>query len=161
VAPHAPGLFAAATPVAASSREQPIPVGQPGQFADYRITVDRVVPEADEEVAALVPLAEPEAGNQFTLATVTITYLGPGVGDAYLRLGFYAVAASGTEYGFVVNDCGELPQGLNDPRDLFTGGTVTHDLCWEVPVAEADDLVMQVSSSQFPDAAPAWFALDG
>jgi hypothetical protein len=122
--------------------------------------VTGVVPQADAYVAEANPVTSPPAeGSQFTLATVAITYTGPEIGSPYVQLGFYAVAASGTEYGFVNNGCGQLPASLDTARDVFPGGTVTHDICWQVPIADAGDLVLRVDPYGAGDVASVWFAL--
>jgi hypothetical protein len=150
-----------ATPVDGSTtRETPIPIGEAGQIGDFTLTVTGVIPQADAWVAEANPFAAPPTeGNQFTVASVTMTFTGSGIGIPYVQMGFYAVAASGIEYGHVTSGCGELPTGLDSARDVFPGGTVTYDICWQIPVADAGSLVLRVDSSD-ADVTPSWFALE-
>jgi hypothetical protein len=158
--PPAGTPVAAGTPIAATTRDAPIPIGEAAQVGNFGITVTGVIPQADAWVAEVSPFAAPPAeGQQFTVATVTIAYIGPDIGIPYVQLGFYAVAANGTEYSFVTSGCGELPTGLDTARDVFPGGTVTHDICWQVPVTEAGDLVLRVDPFGAGDAMPVWCAL--
>ncbi len=81
----------------------------------------------------------PVAGRQFFIARVPATYL--GAGSALFYGGFRLDAVGPSAVSYSLSDCGVIPDAIQDP-DVFTGGTITGNVCWSVVVADAAGLVM-------------------
>jgi hypothetical protein len=162
------GLLAGAFPGAAiagsdgdgASRDRPIPLGETGQLDDYDLTVISVTPDADEVVAAENQFNEaPAEGNQFFIARVEVTYTGSETGNPGFDLNLQAVGASNTGYTTFEDSCGTIPDGGYGVGELFEGGTVEYNACWQVASEDAESLVMYVEPLFSFDAEPVWFAL--
>lgn len=83
----------------------------------------------------------PQPGDQFFIARVSATYTGPGSSrfDGSFRL--RAVGASAVSYSTFNNSCGVIPDKLPDP-EVFTGGTIEGNVCWEIRASDASSMVM-------------------
>ena len=83
----------------------------------------------------------PKAGEQFFIARVTATYIGSGSDtfDGTFRL--RAVGASAVSYATFENSCGVIPDRISD-AEVFTGGTITGNVCWAVRSSDATSLVL-------------------
>ncbi len=148
--------------VAASSRDNPIPVGSTGRVGDFEITVTEIVPFADEFILTENEFNEqPAAGNQFFMANLTITNVGTEVTLPWLDLSFQAVGDSSTGYNEFDNTCGVIPDSSLNSGDVFPGGTVSFNVCWQIKSADADSLVMYVDPLiSFDESDRSWFSLD-
>jgi hypothetical protein len=127
----------------AGTRENPLPIGTPARLAGtWIVTVVSVTPDATEEVLAENQFnSPPEAGSQFFMARIRATYAGDGSArfDGGFRLRTLgATAVVWTTFG---NSCGVIPDSLPDP-EVFYGGTIEGNLCWEIPGADAGSLRM-------------------
>lgn len=147
--------------VTESSRNEPIPFGGTGQVGSFQITVDAVEPLADELVEAENEFNEPPAaGNQVFMITVTVTNVGSEATAPWLDLNFQAVGDAGVGYTEFDNSCGVIPSGGMNVGDVFPGGTVTFNVCWQIASDDADSLVMYVDPLfSFDDSERAWFSL--
>jgi hypothetical protein len=140
------------------SRDAPIPVGQTGHVGTFLVQVNEVMPVVDDEVVAYYEFNEPPAtGNQYFMANVTVTHVGTTVlwGIAY-DVWFKAIGEANKEYE---DGCSkEIPNAARSVGDVFPGGTVTYNVCWEVSSADAGSLVM--FAHPLGDTADrAWFSL--
>jgi hypothetical protein len=151
----------AATPEVASSQDAPLPVGATGVVGSLQVTVTAVTLDAGSEIMAAYPYNDPPAsGNQFVMVTVTVTNTGSTPVTPWMALSFQALADSGTSYNEYDNGCGIIPNAAMNSGDLFAGGTATFNVCWQVPSADAESLVMFVDPLTTPDdSARAWFSL--
>jgi hypothetical protein len=108
------------------------------------------------EVAAFEPdaggvvLAEnsgnlpPAEGRQFAMATLEVTYLGPEEPvTLFSQLEFAAVDDSNVAYDFE-NSCGIIPGKIDDYGDIYTGGTISGNVCWEVRSDSVDSLLLTI-----------------
>jgi hypothetical protein len=57
------------------------------------------------------------------------------------------------------NSCGWVPGNQASASELFPGGTVDYNICWQIASADAGSLVMLVESFSAQDPEPTWFAL--
>jgi hypothetical protein len=148
--------------VTGSSRTEPIPFGETGAVGDLHVTVDAVEPLADELIAAANEFNEPpETGNQFFMAAVTVTNAGLEVASPWMDLNFQAVGDASVGYTEFDNSCGVVPDGGTSIADVFPGGTVTFNVCWQIASDDAGSLVMYIDPLfSFDDSERAWFALD-
>ena len=150
-------------------RECPLPFGMPveikfrGDRKDHwEITVIRSNPNATQTVLTHNRYNDPpKGGNRFFMATIRVKYLGPGSArfgglDRLDGLGVGSVVYDGDR-----NECGRfpvIPNEFTDP-ELFTGGTIEGNVCWEIASSDADSLVMIVDSKSYSNDDRAWFAL--
>ena len=123
--------------------------------------VNSVTPDATQQVLDANEFNDPPApGDQFFMVSITATYTGSGSADAGDVIDeLDAVGASNVSYTQgLENNCGVLPDpdfllaysGVN----VFTGGSVTGNICWSVQSSDAASLEMY--NNQTP---PVWFAL--
>ncbi len=114
------------------------------------ISVVSYTPDATTAVLAENMFNDPPAaGNVFSITRVTALHAGASparFGGSYrLR----AVGSSNVAYSTFDNSCGVIPDDLSDP-DVFPGGSITGNVCWEVPTGDAATLVM-FDAGQYAD----------
>ena len=119
-----------------------MPRGAAAQNEDWLITVVATEPNATDRVMAENQFNErPAAGNQFYIARVRATYTGDQSesfnGDFRLR----SVGAAAVEYRTFEESCGVIPDPISD-AEVFPGGTVEGNVCWQIRSSDADSLVM-------------------
>jgi len=142
------------------TRENPIPRGRLAMLYDnWEVRVVRVIPDAtrlvlDENLFN----RPPERGKQFFIATVEATYHGPGSSrfDGSFRL--RAVGPSGVSYSTFNDSCGVIPDKLPDP-EVFTGGTIRGNVCWQVTSDDARALLMYDDPFTFDPVLRLYFRL--
>jgi hypothetical protein len=142
-----PATAQQATP--ASSDQDPLAIGTPGQIGDYEITVLSVVPNAADLVLAYNEFnPDPAPGTLFFLARIQVTYVGESSGSPWLELALTAVGNNPDEpYAEFENSCGDIPEsGSVVSTELFPGGTIEYNVCWAIDQADAGSLRMEVSS---------------
>ncbi|MCY4085962.1 MAG: hypothetical protein OXG37_03525 [Actinomycetia bacterium] len=98
----------------------------------------------------------PEAGRQFFIANITATYTGPG-SDSFWDARLEAVGPSAVAYTSFRDSCGVIPDDF-DLSTVFTGGTVTGNICWSVRATDAASLVM-FDDDAFDEQNRVWFKL--
>jgi hypothetical protein len=147
-----------------SSRTDPAPIGAAVEVAGWSIVVNSVIPDGTEAVRAESDFNDPPAdGNQFFLINLTATYVGNGEDDSttlFFSLDFGAVGASNVAYDPFEDNCGfaTLPDPLDQNAEVFEGGSVTGNICWEVDEDDADALLLFADES-FTSGDRAWFGL--
>ena len=136
-------------PPPGSSRDRPIPFGTPATGQNWQVTVLGITPDATAAVLAENQFNDPPAlGTQFYIATVRVTYIGPGSQSILAALDFGAVGGSAVAYTTFGNSCGVIPSDLPQSTELFTGGTVEGNVCWQVRNQDAADLVAYVEAGR-------------
>ena len=82
----------------------------------------------------------PQEGNQFYMATVRAKYLGDGSASfASLTTPLKAVGQSAVIY---TDSCGVIPNDLFFAPEVFTGGEISGNVCWEIASTDAESLEM-------------------
>lgn len=143
-----------------STRKEPLPIGTPGVVGDYVVSVVDVIPDASGEIAAENQFNDaPASGKQFYMVTASVTYTGDESGTPWIDLDFRSVGDSGVGYTTFDNDCGVVPNGAMNLSDIFPGGSVEFNVCWEVDIADVDSLQMYIEPLFAFDVEPMWFAL--
>ena len=128
------------TAVPGTTRDNPVPIGTAVDMPNgWRIAVLSVTPNAnkliDEHNYFYTP---PDEGHQYFVARLSIVR----IGDSTKRLDrdFDAVGGSNVAY-----DTGckyeSVPDALRS-REVFPGGSVTGNVCWQVRVGDVGSLVM-------------------
>jgi hypothetical protein len=125
------------------TRENPHPFGAAVVLADgWRMRVESITPDATAAVLAENMFNDPpQAGHQFFIARVSATYTGAGSEsfDGSYRL--RAVGSAAVSYSTFQDSCGVIPDEVPS-ADVFTGGTVTGNICWQVRSSDATSLLM-------------------
>jgi hypothetical protein len=152
-------------PQPGETRDNPIPLGTTTRIVSdegtpWSLTVNAVFPDATAQVLAANMFNDPpKPGYQFFMFTLTLTYLGSGSEKpASVLTWLKAVGASNVAYQQGLEDsCGVLPEPDLDPfREIFSGGSVTGNECFQVRSSDADSLVLYYAP---PGQKPVWFAL--
>lgn len=140
------------------SRENPVPRSSQGDLGnEWTLTVIQVISNANSLVQRENMFNDPpKAGNQFFMVRISATYSGPG-SESFSRGSLELVGASQIAYRNFEQSCGVIPDPLSS-RAVFTGGTLTGNLCWEVVRSDVDTLVMYYNRS-FPRLQQTFFAL--
>jgi hypothetical protein len=156
--------FVTATFVPPGDRLNPYPIGTAATLTQgWRLKVNSAIINADAEVEAVTdpdsgfPLnSPPPAGAQYTLASVSMTYLGGGTRSlpGYLDYGVLTVGSSNAGYNLF--GCQPPPLDLgSDFTPVSSGQTVTGNLCFEIASNDAGTLLLNAEG--IPGAV--WFAL--
>lgn len=143
-----------------NSRENPIPIGEAGQVGDWTITVRRVRPDATNAVLAENRFNDPPLdGRRFFMIRVSLTYGGVDSKVPWADLSLEAVGASNVAYTTDDPGCGVIPDNLNDVNEVFSGGTIEGNICFQIDQTDVDSLVLYVEPSFSLDDDRVWFAL--
>jgi hypothetical protein len=155
--------FVTASIVPPGDRLNPYPLGKAATLqSGWQLKVNSATINADSQVEAVTdqyggyPNPPPPAGAQYTLVNVSMTYAGAGSRSlpGYLQ-SVQAVGAGNV--GYNVYGCRPPPLDLNsDFTPVFSGQTVTGNLCFEIASKDAASLLLQ---GRGVDGLPGWFAL--
>lgn len=142
------------------TRENPIPMGTAAALEDgWTMRVAGTIPDATAAVLARNMFNDPpKPGFQFFIVRVEATYTGTGSKrfDASYRL--RSVGGSAVSYSTFENSCGVIPDEISD-AEVFTGGTIAGNECWEVRTSDVGSLVMYDGPFLGNDANRKFFAL--
>lgn len=128
------------------TRENPFAIGSTVANDDWQVTVNSVTLDATDAVMAENQFNQaPDAGSEYILVNLTMTYIGEDSGmPALVRVGFV------TADGVTVNGYDSLavaPDELNTTTTLYNGGAVTGNLSFAVPSAAVQDGVISIQLS--------------
>jgi glucose/arabinose dehydrogenase len=138
------------------SPEDPVPLRTGAPVGDgWNITVLSVKPDAAAEITANHVNGPPPAGKQFFMVTLEATYTGDDRAVAIADLRFNATDPTHATYSESEHGCGQIPASLPG-KDLASGEKVRGNVCWTVPSATADSLVMVVDN---PEDGRVFFSL--
>ncbi len=122
--------------------EDPVPPGVWAGVGDVEVVVLAVDVEATDAVLAENEFNDPPAeGSRFVVWSVAVANAGE---EATLSLGevlFSVVGPSAVAYDIYAG-CGVVPDELDVFRDVFPGGSLEGNICWEVSDDDADALVL-------------------
>ncbi len=108
----------------------------------WTISVVSYTPDATTAVLAENMFNDPPAaGNVFSITRVTALKGGASPGSFGGSYRLRAVGSSNVSYSTFDNWCGVIPGPLSS-TDVFPGGSITGNVCWEVPTGDAATLVM-------------------
>jgi hypothetical protein len=144
-------------------RHNPIPLGQSKAVGNWTIRVRSMTPDATSLVMAENSFNDPPARqNQFVLIRLDARLSGNVAEstnfwtDVSLKvLGPKALAYSQSEA-----DCGVIPDDIFNAPEVFPGGVIQGNACWEMRQVEADSLLLIVEPGfGSADDEPIFFAL--
>jgi hypothetical protein len=126
------------------TRKDPIPRGQWAIIGDYEVEVVGYKRNATEDVLAENMFNDPpKEGQQFTLVTLRVKYIGDEIGSLS-QLDVKAVGKSNVAYD--QGDCGVIPNVYYDVSDIFPDGEVKANWCFAVNSSDAKSLLIYISS---------------
>ena len=112
---------------------------------DWKVKVLGVTPDGTAGVLSENQFNDPpEAGEQFYLVNVSVSYVGRDSATALAELTFSAVDSGNTQIR--EGGCGVVPDPFDSFTEVFAGGSLTGNLCFAVPSATAGSLVMYVDA---------------
>lgn len=140
------------------SRGDPIPIGRVVSIADWDIAVLAVTQDATDIVLDENQFnAPPAVGHQYVLALIQATYRGDSSDSLLWAVDMSVVGDSAV----VVSDqcVAVVPNELDTFAEVFTGGTLEGNLCWEIRSSDASDLVLIIEESFSFDGKKAFLQL--
>ena len=147
------------------SRENPVPMGDPFEITTddptnaWEIAVVGTTPDSWSAIQAENQFNDPpESGHQFYMVRLRVRYLGPDSNSARSEVSFKALGEMGVVYSTFDPGCGVIPDELDSYTELFTGGQIEGNECWQVASQDVDSLVMIVDFGRF-GGERAWFSL--
>ena len=152
-------------------RANPIPLGETGVLQagpedHWEITVLNVVVDASDmaNYTFVGPLKNaPPTPSQLYLVSVRVTYLGEASQYSDVSKRITAWGNEERRYSPTFDRCGIITDPFPKYVDLSDGVTLEGNICWEIAVEDADDLVMSFEPDlwelMFGTTRPMWFAL--
>jgi hypothetical protein len=135
----------------------------------WQIKVNSAILNADAQVEAVIDPSTgqpanppPPAGSQYTLVTVTLTYLRRGSHRlaSYVANTIIAMAAGKGSHLYRGDDgCEPPPLNLRSVAYINSGQTVTGNICYEIASHDAGTLLMQGGYTIPIPQQSVWFAL--
>lgn len=124
------------------TRSDPLPPNAVVTTGDgWRYRILDVVLNADSIVAAENQFNDPPmAGNRFVMVRIQATRTGEE-SEAFFGSRLSLVGESNVEYQDFNNSCGVVPDEF-DARDVFMGGRVRGNVCWQVKQTDIPSLLM-------------------
>lgn len=145
---------------ATGTRDNPFPLGSRVELGDgWSVTVNEVQPNARKAIQEENQFNDPPAsGQRFFLINITATYNGEDAAsfDGSYRL--RAVGGTNVSYSTFENGCGVVPEELTD-TEVFSGGTISGNICWDIAAEDSRDLVMYDDPFSFEDRERIFLAL--
>lgn len=136
----------------AGTRGNPYPIGSVIESDDWRVVVNSVTFAATDAVASANQFNEPPAeGSEYMLVNYSTTYLGDdpdGQMPAFVTVE-YVTTDSTTVNSF--DNSVVAPEAIDTTSTLYTDGTATGNIAFEVPTATADQGVLAVSPGMLGD----------
>jgi len=134
---------------AAGTMDDPVPAGTWARVGAVDVVVLANEPDATELVLAENEFnTAPEPGNRFVMWRVAVANAGEQTTPLLAEVSFAVAGPSTVVYNTSAN-CGVIPDQLDEFRDVFPGGTVEGNLCWEVADEDAESLVLLVDEFAF------------
>lgn len=128
------------------TREKPIPLGEPGTTDDgLTLWVMDVIEDAEQIILAENPFNDAApGGHQFVIVKIRVKN-DTSETQRYSSYGLKVVGQSNVEYDG--GDCGVIPDTFESSRNMFGGGELTGNVCFNVESSDVDSLVMYDSNA--------------
>lgn len=141
-------------------RANPVPFATARALGDgWTLTAVSTIPNATSQVLAENQFNDPPAvGHQFFIARVTAAFTGAGSDNFDGTYRLRAVGASDVSYSTFEQSCGVIPDEISN-REVFSGGTITGNVCWDIVSSDAGSLVMYDDSFAYHQPPRIYFAL--
>lgn len=124
-------------------RENPVQLRTPADAGGgWTVRVLGVEPDATELVLAENQFNDrPQSGRQFFVIRISATFAGPGSATLPGSVSFKAVGDSAVAYDSFQDRCGVVPDELPS-AEVFEGGTVAGNICFQVLAEDVTSLVL-------------------
>lgn len=130
-------------PSGLGSKSNPIPIGATVRIGDWDFKIVSSVSDARQVVFAHNMFNDPpKSGHQFFMIKIQATYIGSTSDRLMWSFGFNLVGDSGVAYSRAQNSCGVIPDEISEAGEVFTDGTVSGNICWEVQTNDINSLIM-------------------
>lgn len=124
----------------AGSRDNPLPLGETVEHADWSVTINSFTSNADEEVAAANQFNDPAPeGSTYALINADATYHGGESEMVMIGVSVDYVTASGETIDSA-DSMATAPDALDISAELFEGGTESGNIVLAVP-EDAEGLI--------------------
>jgi len=146
------------------SRNDPVPAGHSLTTPEgWQIQILGFTADATQEVLNENQFNDPpKAGHKFSIVRVRMTNATAGnPGDPDAGYALRMVGSANVGYSTFENSCGVIPDDIdNQSGDVFPGGSVEGNVCYEVELGEQD---FQIYTAFFiaDDADVRWFDVGG
>ena len=132
--------------LAGKSRNTPIPFGETGVTDDgLTLSVIDVIENAEQMILEENQFNDPPPdGHQFILVKVRVKN-DTSETQRYSSSGLKVVGQSNVEYDG--HGCGVVPDAFDSSRNMFEGGELTGNICFNVESSDVDSLVMYDSNA--------------
>lgn len=138
---------------AEGTRENPYPIGSVIENDEWRVVVNSVTLAATDAVIAANTFNEPPVtGNEYIIVNYSATYLGAdaeGAMPAFVAVEY--VTADGTTVNTFDNFVVPPDPSFDGTSALYTDGTATGNIVFDVPSASAGQGVLAVQPGLFSD----------
>lgn len=136
----------------AGTRENPYPIGSVIESDDWRVVVNSVTLDATDAVVSANDFNDPPAeGSQYMLVNYSTTYLGDDPnGQIPASVSVEYVTAENTTVNSFDNSV-VAPEDIDTISTLYTDGTATGNIVFEVPTGTAGQGVLAVSPGMLGD----------
>ena len=129
------------------SRTAPVPMGEAAEVGPWSVRVVETTPNATEDVLAANPFNDPPAdGRQFFIARLEATRVGDGSGSFWAEMTIEALDDADVVYDYQA-DCGVVPDEITSAGEVFQGGVIEGNVCWEVRSDLVDSLLILLEES--------------
>jgi hypothetical protein len=127
------------------SRAHPYPIRSVVKLPDgkgWKFRVNKSIPNANALVHAENMFNDPpRRGRQYFIINVTMTYTGKGSSSPFDAGSFDSVGRSNVSYDYS-DDCGVTPKELDSYRKVFSGGSVSGNICFSVRRTDVSSLLL-------------------
>lgn len=145
------------------SRESPVPFGDGLVTPEgWEIKLTGFIPNATQMVLDENQFNDPpQAGHRFTIVRLRMTNVSAGnPGDPDAGYAIRMVGSASVGYSTFGNSCGVIPDDIdNKSSDVFPGGSVEGNLCWETQEGE-HSFVLYTEFFLNEDEDVRWFDVD-
>lgn len=126
------------------TRENPGELGSVISGEEWDVTVDSFDRDMTEEVLAENQFNdEPDDGNTYAVAEVTVTYTGDDSGDPWMDLDFVYVTENGNTTAYYDTDAIGPEPDIMDIGEMYEGASNTGNVLFEIP--EDDSGLLRVT----------------
>jgi hypothetical protein len=148
---------------ASGTRESPIPLGQRATVGGWGVVVRSVrIASYDEMLEENMFNDPPIEGRSFVLLDVSLSNKTETEDSVFGVLDFGVLGPSNvvvTDYDFDTS-CGVVPNELDTFAEVFPGGTIRGNLCYQINQRELGETLFFAEAWSISDSQRLWFALE-
>lgn len=123
-------------PEVVGTRSNPYAFGRIARIGDWEVRLLDINKDAADTVVGTMN-EEPAEGRTFVVWAVEATYTGNESARAWIDLSWLFVGSAGNSFNWYDDVC-YTPDDLFDTREVFSGGSVTGNVCVTADAAQVD-----------------------